>query len=44
MSTVAETPIAHSDVTNAKILAISEDRIQGFVGDPIVRWYANFYS
>jgi len=35
MSTVAETPIAHSDVTNAKILAISEDRIQGFVRDPI---------
>jgi len=35
MSTVAETPIAHSDVTNVKILAISEDRIQGFVRDPI---------
>ncbi len=35
MSTVAETPIAHTDLTNAKILAISEDRIQGFVRDPI---------
>jgi len=35
MSTVAETPIAHTDVTNAKILAISEDQIQGFVRDPI---------
>jgi hypothetical protein len=35
MSTVAETPIAHTDGTNAKILAISEDRIQGFVRDPI---------
>src|SRR5881396_2639701 len=35
MSTVAETPIGHTDVTNAKILAISEDRIQGFVRDPI---------
>src|SRR5205814_5361140 len=35
MSTVAETPIAHTEPTNAKILAISEDRIQGFVRDPI---------
>ncbi|HYS55866.1 MAG TPA: Lrp/AsnC family transcriptional regulator [Thermoanaerobaculia bacterium] len=35
MSTVAETPIAHTDPTNARILAISEDRIQGFVRDPI---------
>ena len=35
MSTVAETPIAHTDPINAKILAISEDRIQGFVRDPI---------
>jgi hypothetical protein len=35
MSTVAETPIAHTDATNAKILSISEDRIQGFVRDPI---------
>src|SRR5260370_27129099 len=35
MSTIAETPIAHTEATNAKILAISEDRIQGFVRDPI---------
>ena len=35
MSTVAETPVAHTDPVNAKILAISEDRIQGFVRDPI---------
>jgi DNA-binding Lrp family transcriptional regulator len=35
MSTVADTPIAHTEATNAKILAISEDRIQGFVRDPI---------
>ena len=35
MSTVADAPIAHTDATNAKILAISEDRIQGFVRDPI---------
>jgi DNA-binding Lrp family transcriptional regulator len=35
MSTVADTPIAHTDATNAKILSISEDRIQGFVRDPI---------
>jgi len=35
MSTVAETPVAHTDPLNAKILAISEDRIQGFVRDPI---------
>jgi hypothetical protein len=35
MSTVAETPIAHTDPINAKILAVSEDRIQGFVRDPI---------
>src|ERR1043165_715612 len=34
MSTVAETPIAHTEPTNAKILAISEDQIQGFVRDP----------
>lgn len=34
MSTVAETPIAHTDPINAKILSISEDRIQGFVRDP----------
>ena len=35
MSTVAELPIAHTDPINARILAISEDRIQGFVRDPI---------
>src|SRR4051794_31273747 len=34
MSSVAETPIAHTDPVNAKILAVSEDRIQGFVRDP----------
>ena len=34
MSTVTETPVAHTDPINAKILAISEDRIQGFVRDP----------
>ena len=32
MSTVAET---HTDPVNAQILAISEDRIEGFVRDPI---------
>src|SRR3954452_14190589 len=35
MSTVTDLPIAHTDPINAKILAISEDRIQGFVRDPI---------
>jgi DNA-binding Lrp family transcriptional regulator len=35
MSTVSELPIAHTDPINAKILAVSEDRIQGFVRDPI---------
>src|SRR5437868_2518422 len=34
MPTVAEVPIAHTDPVNAQILAISEDRIQGFVRDP----------
>jgi AsnC-like ligand binding domain len=29
-----EIPIAHTDPINAQILAISEDRIQGFVRDP----------
>jgi DNA-binding Lrp family transcriptional regulator len=33
-ATVAETPIAHTDPINARILAVSEDRIQGFVRDP----------
>ena len=35
MSTVAETPIAHTDPVNAQILSVSEDRIAGFVRDPI---------
>src|ERR1019366_9226650 len=35
MSSVTELPIAHTDPINARILAISEDRIQGFVRDPI---------
>lgn len=35
MPTVADLPIAHTDPVNAKILAVSEDRIQGFVRDPI---------
>lgn len=35
MSAVAETPVAHTDPINAQILAVSEDRIQGFVRDPI---------
>lgn len=35
MSTLAnDTPIAHTEPTNAKILSISEDQIQGFVRDP----------
>ena len=33
-ATTTETPIAHTDPINAQILAISEDRIQGFVRDP----------
>ena len=32
---VAEVPIAHTDPVNARILAVSEDRIEGFVRDPI---------
>jgi DNA-binding Lrp family transcriptional regulator len=35
MSTAAEVSIAHTDPINAKILAVSEDRIQGFVRDPV---------
>jgi hypothetical protein len=35
MSSVAEIPVAHTDPVNAQILSISEDRIQGFVRDPI---------
>ncbi|HUR80687.1 MAG TPA: Lrp/AsnC family transcriptional regulator [Thermoanaerobaculia bacterium] len=34
MTTATGTPIAHTDPINAQILAISEDRIQGFVRDP----------
>ena len=29
-----DTPVAHTDPINAQILAVSEDRIQGFVRDP----------
>jgi DNA-binding Lrp family transcriptional regulator len=31
---LAETPVAHTDPINAQILAVSEDRIVGFVRDP----------
>lgn len=31
---VNDTPIAHTDPVNAQILAVSEDRIEGFVRDP----------
>ncbi|HEX7807848.1 MAG TPA: Lrp/AsnC family transcriptional regulator, partial [Thermoanaerobaculia bacterium] len=34
MTSATETPIAHTDPINAQILAVSEDRIQGFVRDP----------
>ncbi|HEX2123319.1 MAG TPA: Lrp/AsnC family transcriptional regulator [Thermoanaerobaculia bacterium] len=34
MTAATETPIAHTDPINAQILAISEDRIQGFVREP----------
>ena len=34
MTTATDTPIAHTDPVNARILAVSEDRIQGFVRDP----------
>src|SRR5437762_9567522 len=34
MSSVAETPVAHTEPLNAKILATSEDQIKGFVRDP----------
>lgn len=34
MVTATDLPIAHTDPVNAKILSISEDRIQGFVRDP----------
>jgi hypothetical protein len=35
MSTATAIPIAHTDPVNAQILAVSEDRIEGFVRDPI---------
>lgn len=35
MSTTTDLPIAHTDSINARILTVSEDRIQGFVRDPI---------
>jgi DNA-binding Lrp family transcriptional regulator len=35
MPSTAEVSIAHTDPVNAKILAVSEDQIQGFVRDPI---------
>jgi len=36
MTTISEAvPITHTDPVNAQILAISEDRIQGFVREPI---------
>jgi DNA-binding Lrp family transcriptional regulator len=34
MSTAAGLPIAHTDPVNARVLAVSEDRISGFVRDP----------
>ena len=34
MTATTDLPIAHTDPINARILAISEDRIQGFVRDP----------
>src|SRR5256714_4977944 len=35
MTTTEPIPVATSDPINAKILAISEDKIQGFLPDPI---------
>jgi DNA-binding Lrp family transcriptional regulator len=35
MTTTSAVPSAHTDPVNARILAISEDRIQGFERDPI---------
>lgn len=35
MPALTDVPIAHTDPVNAQILAVSEDRIQGFVRDPI---------
>ena len=35
MFTTTDVPVAHTDPINARILTVSEDRIQGFVRDPI---------
>jgi len=34
MTSLTDAPVAHTDPVNAQILAVSEDRIQGFVRDP----------
>lgn len=34
MPSLTDVPVAHTDSVNARILAVSEDRIQGFVRDP----------
>src|SRR5688500_17739969 len=34
MASIADTPAIHTDPINARILAVSEDRIQGFVREP----------
>ena len=34
MSTATDLPIAHTDPLNAQILAVSEDRLQGFHEEP----------
>jgi hypothetical protein len=34
MTSATEVPVAHTEAVNAKILAVSEDRIQGFVRNP----------
>ena len=34
MASVTDVPATHTDPVNARILAVSEDRIQGFVRDP----------
>ncbi|MEO6487402.1 MAG: Lrp/AsnC family transcriptional regulator [Thermoanaerobaculia bacterium] len=34
MTSLTDVPVAHTDPVNARILAVSEDRIQGFVRDP----------
>jgi hypothetical protein len=34
MTLATDTPVAHTDPVNAQILAVSEDRIEGFVRDP----------